>query len=284
MTRRRMSLPVRSGGSVPDVVGFAPLDGVLPLQEAIRHRRPSVARARAADWPAVQKWSLAHLATLAPSMPVELVVGNREAGPTEFATSTLGEYLTLLSRRPETAERLPYLKEFDLLGRCPQLKADLRPKELLPKGALSSSRVWIGPTGARTGLHYDLLDNVAVQITGHKRFLLAAPGTVERAGHLSGKYDSWARLSAVAVMELAGEGAGGFFVVDLEPGDVLHVPARWWHEVVNLSPSVLLSGFYGPVARVLPRWAWVKTRDVLHRTRVLRAQECTCHPGLDRAA
>ncbi|WP_364705222.1 cupin-like domain-containing protein [Streptomyces ossamyceticus] len=78
---------------------------------------------------------------------------------------------------------------------------------------------------------------------------LARPGTVERAGALSTKYDSWARLSRVGIAELAAGGGGAaaddFFAVDLEPGDVLYVPAHWWHEVVNLSVGILLSGFFG---------------------------------------
>ncbi|MBP5910640.1 hypothetical protein F3K40_42845 [Streptomyces sp. LBUM 1478] len=69
---------------------------------------------------------------------------------------------------------------------------------MFPRGSVTSCGTWIGPALARTGLHHDLLDNLAVQITGRKRFYLARPGTVERAGALSVKYDAWARLSRVA--------------------------------------------------------------------------------------
>nr|WP_240508534.1 cupin-like domain-containing protein [Streptomyces ossamyceticus] len=115
------------------------------------------------------------------------------------------------------------------------MRGDLGEMDFLPRGSVNLAQCWIGPARARTGLHYDPLDNRAVQISGTKRFLLARPGTVERAGALSTKYDSWARLSRVGIAELAAGGGGAaaddFFAVDLEPGDVLYVPAHWWHEL-----------------------------------------------------
>jgi lysine-specific demethylase 8 len=257
-----------------------------PLPEAtaqhmayVRSRTPAVFRGMAADWPATRKWSFAHVASLSPDLPVKVVVGNRETNETRFAHSTLGAYIEILERNAPPEEEQVYLKEFDLLRRFPELRADLRRKQLFPRGSLSACSAWIGPTGARTGLHYDLLDNLAITISGTKRFYLAPPGTVEHAGTVSRKYDAWARLSRLGVAELtAGHvTTDDFFVIDLEPGDMLYVPAGWWHEVVNLSASMLLSGFFGTKAEVLSNWARVSARDVLHRCGVLGRGNCTCH-------
>lgn len=257
-----------------------------PLTEAtgehmayVRSRTPAVFRGMAADWPATRKWSFAHIASLSPEMPVKVVRSNRELNETRFAQSTLGAYIELLERDASPEEEPVYLKEFDLLKRFPELRADLRRELLFPRGSISESSTWIGPAGARTGLHYDLLDNFAITILGTKRFFLARPGTVEHAGAVSGKYDAWARLSRVGVAELAAghATADDFFVVDLEPGDMLYVPATWWHEVVNLSASMLLSGFFGTKAEVVSKWARVSARDVLHRCGVLSRGNCTCH-------
>lgn len=106
----------------------------------------------------------------------------------------------LTGESPDGDDRT-YLKEFDLLQRFPGLRGDLRHEQMFPRGSVTSCSTWIGPALARTGLHHDLLDNLAVQITGRKRFYLARPGSVERAGTLSAKYDAWARLSRVGIAE-----------------------------------------------------------------------------------
>ncbi|MGI5197867.1 cupin-like domain-containing protein [Streptomyces sp. CA-288835] len=248
----------------------------------VHTRTPTVFRAAAATWPAVKEWSFPYLASLDPGLPVQLVAGNRETERTRFTTSTLGSYLSRLTREAPPDDVLAYLKEFDLLKKFPQLRVDLRSRELFPSGTIRSSATWIGPSRAHTGLHCDLLDNLAVQIMGTKRFYLAHPGAVKRAGMESRKYDAWARLSLIGADELAaGQEHGDFFVADLEPGDVLYVPAYWWHEVVNLTPSVLLSGFFGPRTRVLSRWAWVQARESLHRAGLLGRGNCTCHDHPD---
>ena len=251
----------------------------------LRSRTPAVFRGMASGWPAVSTWTFPYIASLSPSLPVQLVTGNREKDDTKLTQSTLGDYLGSLTRDSPADDDHNYLKEFDLLKQFPRLRGDLRHEQIFPRGSITSCTTWIGPARARTGLHHDLLDNFAVQIAGTKRFHLAPPGTVERAGALSSKYDSWARLSRVSIAELAdatdGCPAAGedFLAVDLEPGDVLYVPAHWWHEVVNLSAGILLSGFFGSKTRVASLGARVRLRDTLHRAGLLSAGNCTCHEG-----
>lgn len=244
------------------------------------HRAPAVFRGLAANWPAVKQWTFAGLAALAPDMPVQLVSGDRERDKTNFVRSTLRLYLESLQEGEGRESQSLYLKEFDLLEAMPRLRLDLMHSEIFPPLSIRSLQSWIGPAGARTGLHHDYLDNLAVQVVGKKRFHLVRPGTVERLGAVAAKYDSWARLSRVGALELASPDAsqGDFLVVDLQPGDVLYIPARWWHEVLNLSPCILFGGFYGPPAQVLARWAWVQSRDLLHRAGWLGRNGCTCHP------
>jgi hypothetical protein len=241
--------------------------------------RPCVLRGLAVHWPAVQRWRFDTLAGLAPALPVQLVAGNRERGTTCFAPATLDAYLRTLAQ-PQAAEHVPlYLKEFDLLRALPQLRQDLRPAELWPRRGIVSSSVWVGPARARTGLHRDWLDNLALLVTGSKRFYLAPPGSVEQAGAVSAKHDRWAVLAAQGVDELAARlrGRHALHSVDLAPGDVLYVPRGWWHEVVNLEPSILLSGFFGSTGRVLGLWAWTGARQLLHLGAGRWRGPCTCH-------
>ena len=246
-----------------------------------QQRVPAVFRGLASAWPAIQRWRFSELALRVPHRTVQLVAGNREHERTRFVESSLSAYLKVLDSNSNPAGQPLYLKEFDLLDALPELRPDLKHSEIFPPGTTRSLQSWIGPAGARTGLHHDYLDNLAVQIVGRKRFYLVAPATVVRLGAVSAKYDAWARLSSSTATALAGiDGASNddFAVVDLEPGDVLYVPKGWWHEVHNLTASILLGGFYGPKTAVAARWAWVGLRSTLHQMGWLGRQGCTCHP------
>lgn len=259
----------------------------LPEVPASRFQRrrppaqPVIYRGLAAHWPAVRRWSFAELAHAVPDADVQLVSGNREVQATAFQSSTLRKYLLGLDVSPALDGRHAYLKEFDLLAAHPPLRADLRHHELLAPGAVRSLRTWIGPAGASTGLHFDHLDNVAVQVIGTKRWRLARPGAVERLGAVSSKFDAWAVLARADVRTLAQRQGStcGFFEAELHAGDVLHVPAGWWHEVVNVTATLMFGGFHGSVARVLPRWLGVSAKTVLHRAGWLSPGHCTCHPA-----
>jgi Cupin-like domain len=241
---------------------------------------PQVYRGLVAHWPAVQRWSLPYLAQRCGELEVALVDGNRERHSTHLRTSTLREYLSSLAQHGQAL----YLKEFDLLKAAPQLHQDLGYGDIFKPRTVRAVRAWIGPAQASTGLHYDYLDNMAVQLVGRKRFYLVRPGVVERHGFVSKKYDAWAVLAdtdAQALQALASQqqhSEEDFLCVDLAPGDVLHIPATWWHEAANLSTSVSLGSFYGSPVPVLVRWAWVQARQQLHRLGWLGAGGCTCHP------
>lgn len=251
-----------------------------PLREYIARREPGFFPKLAAGWPAVRRWDFDFLGKLRPELPIELVRGDRESAATHFTRSTLGAYMQHLARG-DSGEVPLYLKEFNLLRRFPHLDADISPrKRLFPRRVVAPPPgVWVGPAGARTGAHYDLLGNIAILIRGEKRFRIAPPGFVEGAGALSAKYDPWARLSAVPLSDIAAASnyAESLYEVDLAAGDALYVPDHWWHEVHNRSASILLSGFFGTYRHVTLCAIRVAARQLSHLAHLDRATACTCH-------
>ncbi|MEU3010313.1 cupin-like domain-containing protein [Nocardia asteroides] len=252
-----------------------------PLSDYIATRQPAHFPGLAADWPAVRRWDFGFLGALRPQMPIELVRGDRESAATHFTESTLGTYMESLAHDDPGAETL-YLKEFNLLRRFPQLQSDISPRKTLfpPRVIAPPPGVWVGPAGARTGAHYDLLGNIAIVIRGRKRFRLAPPGFVEKADALSTKYDPWARLSALPLTGIRAGSANPeehVYDIDLEAGDVLYVPEHWWHEVHNRSASILLSGFFGTYHHVARCAVQVAARHLLHLAHLDRRTACTCH-------
>jgi hypothetical protein len=214
-------------------------------------------------------------------MSIKLVRGDRESAATHFTESTLGSYMEFLAH-DDPGEEFLYLKEFNLLRKFPQLEADISARRrIFPQRAVCPHPgVWAGPAGARTGAHYDLLANIAAVVRGNKRFRIAPPGFVERADALSAKYDPWTRLSAMPLAEIAAASKNSeesLYEVELEAGDALYVPDRWWHEVYNTSASILLSGFFGTYKHVAVCAIQVGARHIAHLARAGRGTACTCH-------
>lgn len=249
-----------------------------PLASVVA-REPYVLQHIGQSGAASRWWTFDGLAALGPELPVQLVHGNRERNPTRFVSSTLGEYLRYLQQPLGPGQEPLYLKEFDLLKAFPQLAQDLPYQALFPPGSITAHGAWIGPAGAKTGLHYDYLDNLAWLVAGRKRFYLAPPGSVERVGKLSRKYDRWAQLADIDVQELAELSPslrGRIYVADLTAGDCLFVPKGWWHQVENLSPSILLGGFFGPRHQVIAQWLASLVRQGAHKAGWLGRGHCTC--------
>ncbi len=265
-----------SGLSAVDASDLASMMATSPRRET-----PLVLRGAASSWPALSRWTFEELARRGAGLPIRLVRGNREQNPTRFESDTFGAYV----RQVERGEATGYLKEFDLLKAWPDLQADLALRALLPGSSAISSSAWIGPRGAHTGLHADLLDNLAVVVRGLKRFYLARPGAVETLSRNlpRPKHDRWARLAPLGIQDLLRNAhalePASLFMADLQAGDALYVPHGWWHEVVNLQPSILLSGFFGTRVRMNGLWLLTGLHQGLHHLAFMRPRHCTCHPG-----
>ncbi len=176
-----------------------------------------------------------------------------------------------------------YLAQWYILKEFPQLREDFQIRRLWPGLRTTWEYSFIGPANTVTGLHYDFPDNWFCQVSGVKEFVLFAP---DQGAHLcrSKKYDWGASLSDVDISRLDQQPvesarfarAQGLYA-RVETGDALYVPARTWHAVVSLLPSVSLAVFgltpWQIVAGGLPS----ETRSLLHKLHLYRWGNCTCH-------
>jgi hypothetical protein len=123
-------------------------------------------------------------------------------------------------------------------------------------------RFWLGPARTVTPLHCDYDDNIFAQVWGRKRIFLAPPHhdaflyTREANPVLFGSpfdpeapdYDAFPLARQAALVE-----------VIVEPGDMLYVPAGWYHQVRALTFSLSANRWARAVPLALPAGSAVRT-------------------------
>lgn len=243
-----------------------------------RQRRPMILKGVAKSWPALTRWTPEFLAEQAGDREVEVVIGERETKDAGYGMRRLAD--VFLGRASTSGEPI-YLKEFDLLAELPELQQDVdfsvveRPRHLCEHSA------WISNQGARTGYHFDFMDNVLTQLRGRKQLVLVAP-TFGPEMYPSDRFDFYARLSGVDGFEpdlerfprFAGARAAEQ-VFDLEPGDGLYIPRGWWHRAESMTASISMAGFmmgFADAVRLIPE----HIKLGLHHAGLYKKGNCAC--------
>jgi lysine-specific demethylase 8/hypoxia-inducible factor 1-alpha inhibitor (HIF hydroxylase) len=118
----------------------------------------------------------------------------------------------------------------------------------------SSLNLWVGPGGHMECLHYDVMDGTLMQLHGSKRVVLFPPSQTFNLypypfyAHLwhGLKLRSWFsrvypdRPDFEAFPKLR-QALKHKYDIILQPGEVLYIPAGWWHEVTSLGDEMVCS-------------------------------------------
>lgn len=170
-------------------------------------------------------------------------------------------------------------KEDLYLGRCALTHTSLNSNSNLRqaeawfnlKWPATAMNLWVGPGGHTSCLHYDPMDGLLMQLHGAKKILLFPPtqtynlyptplyktlryGLALRPVY-SQVYPDRPNLDAFPKFAKAQSHATEII---LNPGDILFLPAGWWHEVTSLGDGVVCSvnRFWNvfPLSRALKSW------------------------------
>ncbi|WP_189355413.1 cupin-like domain-containing protein [Undibacterium squillarum] len=212
-------------------------------------------------------WNLQNLRSMTEDQLVSIVTANREQEATRFREVSLHQFLNSLHLRHQQDFR--YLKEFPLNALHHELPKALAQHRFIPKSGIAGN-AWIGSGQTTTGTHFDLFDNLLFQVDGSKAIWLAPPYAISRQQY-SRKYDRFARLATTQLAELPDA-----VRIEVQRGDLLFIPRRWWHQVQNLTPSFTVSGFHYSRTEILTRAVPEYLRHGAHCINPLR-RECTCH-------
>jgi lysine-specific demethylase 8 len=231
-------------------------------------RRPVVLPQLAARWPAVGRWSFDYLRTCFGT--TEVTVIRSDAGRVIMDTASGS-----VERRMLLGDFIEALREgrrdLYLTSRLRDLPEDARrevpPPPYCAEATWRSSNLWIGPTGTIARLHRDLADNLHAVIAGRKRFTLVAPCHTARL-YPNGLFDRFPNGCRVDIEEPDFSGfpkLSGIetLVAELEPGDAIYIPRRWWHHVRTLESAVSVNYWWADGAQ----WAFVLAADCFKRIR-----------------
>jgi hypothetical protein len=244
------------------------------IQEYLRQRRPVVVTDGMRDWAARGKWTPEYLKGLVGELRVPL----QGSGFDLLAWMRFGDYVDQLRVYEEghldgSQQEVPYLRwSYEDGGFTETLmkrvhgdwarpyflpeRFYLNPPELRSDPTVlryPAFGVYVSPRSAVTRLHADdgITNAVLCQVYGRKRAFLMPPESASLFPDLK----SWKAepLGSPRVGEVY-RGAP-VWEVNLEPGDMLFIPACWLHEVYTLSTSVSLTYNFAHLtefARYLP--------------------------------
>jgi hypothetical protein len=194
----------------------------------------------------VGKWTLERLARTAPPDIALLTAHTNRAAPEPPLTEVLSvqELLGRISGGATTNVKASPELFGGVLDRTAIDVAHLNELRSLPTttdcGPLSAL-LFIGGGGTFTRVHSDPFVNLYLQLEGVKRWCLfppqEAPGLDAAAPRGDFGQVSAFTSASLDVGRMAGAAPVRGFSVDLRPGDLLHIPAHWFHSVENLGPA-----------------------------------------------
>ena len=209
------------------------------------------------------KWTADYLSQHVGNKPVKIHVS--ETGQMNFLTKNF-QYKTLpfdqvIKRSSEnehqdfflTNKAVYYLRALgtDSRGRevanldshYSELCQDFHVPKFLEPSTIFSSVLRVASEGVQLWTHYDVMDNLLVQVTGKKRAVLYSPEDLPYL-YLEGDKSRVIDIDS-ADLELFPD----FVHVTsheciMEPGDILFIPALWFHNMTSLEFSVAVNVFW----------------------------------------
>lgn len=213
-------------------------------REFFARNRPLVLRGGVGQWQAAHTWTDdAHLARLAGDVSISYqVAAGREFDPAvQTHAATLAEFLELYRRSPSY-----YINDIDL----PEpLAAELGTHELIDAfEELDDCRrargFFLGAGGQFSDLHFDDVDLLYLVLDGQKVFWMFEPGELPRLyprEDAEQVFFSQIKLRDYRPAEFPEFQSALLYEVCLNPGDILYLPAHFWHAVETLGRSVAVS-------------------------------------------
>ncbi|XP_069589733.1 tRNA wybutosine-synthesizing protein 5 isoform X3 [Ranitomeya imitator] len=178
------------------------------------------------------------------------------------SSATISSTLYVVVSQPEQDEKY-YLRSLgedprkdiaDISKQFPELAEDIRIPEFFEKDQFFSSVFRISSPGLQLWTHYDVMDNLLIQVTGTKRVVLYSPRDAPYL-YLSGDKSEVLDVDNPDLVKYPLFSQARRYECTLQAGDVLFIPALWFHNTVAEEFGVGVNVFW----RHLPSDCYDKT-------------------------
>jgi hypothetical protein len=205
------------------------------VEEYRKQLKPVVMGGLLDEWPALKTWNWQRLVSKCGNAPV--VVDSYNSARTRQVT--FADFVDMLIANQGLHQVPLYLQEWLYMASCPQLAEDLPElpiaqydfrRNLFGDRISTNHQLWIGQKGATTRIHQDsyFIDVMHAQIVGEKHWCVMSPQASLGHDELGNfDFDALVNDPEVQIMHCV-----------LKPGDVLYLPAQWWHRIELLSDSI----------------------------------------------
>ncbi|XP_054849011.1 bifunctional peptidase and arginyl-hydroxylase JMJD5 [Eublepharis macularius] len=246
---------IRKSSESPEVPPIKAEERILQLHcPSLEHfrdnfllpQKPVILEGIIDHWPCMKKWSVEYIRQVAGSRTVPVEVGSRYTD--EEWSQTLMSVDDFISQYIENENHTGYLAQHQLFEQIPELKRDISIPDYccLGRGEEDSITVnaWFGPAGTVSPLHQDPQQNFLAQVMGQKYLRLCSPVQSEKLypheGHLLHN-TSQVDVEDPDLVKFPRFKTAAFQACTLSPGQVLFIPAKYWHYVRALDTSFSVS-------------------------------------------
>lgn len=230
-------------------------------REYLEQNRPAIITGALSDWSALGKWSPDYLSAALKEKRVTVAVsgeGQFNYDPDRDAGEEAARYryvqMDLETAVSAVCEGGPghehyYLMQRSIPDEFPELLHDIRTPVWIDYQS-PAINLWFGSAENVTPLHYDHTNNFFAQVYGRKRLTLFDPMQTD----LLYPYPLEASASHVSFVDLEqpdlakyprfrqARALGGV----INPGELLYLPAYWWHHVRSLQVSISVNFWWPP--------------------------------------
>ncbi|KAM6934549.1 tRNA wybutosine-synthesizing protein 5 [Xenentodon cancila] len=275
---------------VPILTG---VDSEVFLRDIYPQRRPVVLRGVGLG-PCLDRWTVKYLGETEGDVKVKVHVSRLSQMDFlnknfVYKTLTFKEFLKRASEMKHTDFFLSenesyYLRSLgedvrkepaDIKKQFPNLAADFHIPLFFTAQQFFSSVLRISSSGLQLWTHYDVMDNLLAQVTGMKRVVLYSPQDALHL-YLSGDKSEVLDIDAPDLKRFPEFVKAKRYECVLEPGDLLFIPALWFHNTLALQFGVGVNIFW----RNLPADSYDRkdlygNKDPVAAARALQALERT---------
>ncbi len=213
-------------------------------QKILSSRKPVIITGKMTNWKAFYFWSIDYLNTVVGNKEINVHVSKNkifnvapEAGFTIVSKKMNFTDFTDWIVQEKTNDEYYYLQQSPITIIFPELVPDIEVPDYIDKKLFMITNLWMGTGGNVSPLHHDMSENLLCQVRGRKRIVLFEPKQTallypfpaySKIPHMSQlnidkpDIDKFPKFQKAKYMECL-----------LEPGEMLFIPAFWWHQVYS---------------------------------------------------